>query len=241
MMGRRVGVFALIFMAFMVRAGAADLNIAVDRSTEMPWSAFANGEIVGGIHRDIGVALAQRLGRRPHFVILPRRRVPLALASGQADIACVLLPEWLPGTYRWTDPFVWNGDVVITARTVAQPSSIEALAGEPIGTINGFAYPPLNQALGKNFIRDDAPDASTNLRKLELGHLKHVVVNERYFEYQRRRGYPKVPIYPPLVVARQQLPCALSPASSVPLKALNDAIGEVVRSGELKRMLEAYR
>ncbi|MBV8605495.1 MAG: transporter substrate-binding domain-containing protein [Pelomonas sp.] len=236
----RAFVAALIALSLSV-AHAADFTLVVDRSTEMPWAAFRDGVPVDGIHRDIGAALAERLGRTARFVVLPRRRVPRALESGEADAVCVLLPAWLPGPFQWTEPFVDNADVVLTARSVPAPADIAALAGEPVGTINGFAYPALEQALGAAFVRDDAPDARTNLRKLELGHLKHVVTNQRYLEYQLRRQPLAVPVYVPLLVSRQQLGCAISPRAPFVLADVNRAIADLVRSGALQRILAKYR
>lgn len=231
----------LAALAWAGAAAASDLNIAIDQSTEMPWAALDDSGLTGGIHFDFGQSLSAHLGRTAHFVVLSRKRIPSALTSGQVDIACAMLPEWLPGHYRWTQPFLWSADVVITARTAPQPSSVIELAGKPIGTVNGFAYPALERALGKDFVRDDAPNAGTNLRKLELGHLKHVVTNQRLLEYMQRQKAFQATIYPPLVLSRQELACALSPASAVPLKAVHDAIADLVRDGTVKRILGKYR
>jgi hypothetical protein len=39
-----------------------------------------------------GLALAAKLGREAHFLLLPRKRIAMALESGQADLLCLYLP-----------------------------------------------------------------------------------------------------------------------------------------------------
>src|SRR5471032_1272944 len=87
------------------RAGAApppELVVLVDTGTEMPMAGFRDGQLVDGIHKDLGLALARKLGRAAVFHPLPRKRIAMALEAGKADLICMDLPPWLPGKFRWS-------------------------------------------------------------------------------------------------------------------------------------------
>ncbi|MBV8124623.1 MAG: transporter substrate-binding domain-containing protein [Paucibacter sp.] len=236
----KISVLALAWL-LSATVNAADLRVAVDQSTEMPWAEITEGAIVNGIHRDLGLALAARLGLQAKFVVLPRKRVPILLSSGEVDVVCAMLPEWLPGPFLWTKPFLDSTDVVLTVRSATRPTSVASLADVPLGTIVGFSYPTLETALGSHFVRDDAPSADANLRKLELGRLQHVVTNQRLLDYRSRRNALKAPTYPPLVIVRQEMSCALSPRGHVSRDSMNQAISSLRKSDALSRMLDAYR
>lgn len=226
------------------QAAAADpkeLVILLDDSTEMPQAEISGTRVWRGIHHDLGRALAKELGKRPRFLVLPRQRIPAALASGQADLICMYLPAWLPGPFDWTQPFLPNADVVITSRHAIRPRRIAALAGQPIGTILGFRYPELEARLGPRFVRDDAPNASSNLHKLQAGRTRHAVVNRLYLSYQEKLGLDAATLYPPLVLRRYQAGCALSRQGSVSLPQVDAAIDALRRNDTVSRIYRKYR
>ena len=107
--------------------------------------------------------------------------------------------------------------------------------------MRGYVYPEVNNALRGGFVRDDAPDAVTNLRKLERGRIQHALTGRRVLEYQQHIGQLKLPLHPPLVVSQVMAQCALSPGSPVGVAALNAAIRGLLADGELNRLLEKYR
>ncbi|XHS79948.1 substrate-binding periplasmic protein [Burkholderiaceae bacterium UC74_6] len=228
----------LLFSAGAVRA--EDLRFAVDESTEMPWAQMVQDRLVDGLQRDLGLALAEQMGRKAAFVVLPRKRLALALIGGDADLACALTPAWLPGPFDWSAPFIDNADVLLSSIRVQRPRKLQDLADVRIGTINGFAYPELEQALGPSFLRDDAPSAGNNLQKLEHGRIQHAVANQRYANYLRHRGLLTAPLHPPLLVGRQTMACAVSRQGQIKTAQVDAAIARLQASGQLRRLLERY-
>jgi ABC-type amino acid transport substrate-binding protein len=105
----------------------------------------------------------------------------------------------------------------------------------------GYAYPEAAQVLGAGLVRDDAPDAVANLRKLELGRVQHVLTGRRLLDYRRRAAGFALPVHPPLVVAEVLGQCGLSPRSTLALAALDAAIERLVAEGELAHILGKYR
>jgi ABC-type amino acid transport substrate-binding protein len=226
-----------------VSAPAAErpLILLVDDSAEMPSARVDKGQVLDGISRDLGQLIARRLGRRLQMLALPRRRVAGALGSGEADLLCDYLPDWLPGPFLWSRAFLPNATWVVTREDRAWPGSVQGLAGQRVGAVGGYAYPELQRALGPQLVRDDAPNGAANLRKLALGRVDHLVLSQRYLQYQQRIGAFSTPLHPPLVVGSYLSQCALSPHSSLDLTALNQALTDLSADGSLERMLQRYR
>lgn len=237
---RKLVATLLFALLLPITTSAAELRLAVDASTEMPWAEIRQDELVGGIHLALGQAIAARLGRPARFLVLPRQRLSHALEHGDVDVACVLTPEWLPGPFDWTPRFIDDADVVLSLKSVAAPQRIEDLAGVPLGTINGFHYPALEQGLGPRFVRDDAPSATHNLRKLSYGRLAHVVTNERLAVYLQSQGQLTVALHPPLVISRYRTGCAVSRHGHATAAELSAAVEKLQRSGELAQLLNQY-
>ncbi|MEQ6289089.1 transporter substrate-binding domain-containing protein [Vogesella sp. GCM10023246] len=222
-------------------ACAATLSIVVDDSTEMPLAELRDGQLLQGWHKDIGVLLAARLGREPRFLVRPRKRLPVSLASGDADIVCGYQPAWLPGPFLWSAPVAEHTDVLVTLRRAPRPPALAAVADQPVGTVLGFRYPELEAVLGAHFIRDDAPQMQANLEKLVAGRIRHVVVNSQFLDYQIKRGLFRHALHPRLLVSRTRVQCALSPHSSVSLAELNRAIRQLQARGRLQAAYNRYR
>lgn len=215
--------------------------MVVDTSAVMPEARIEGSRVLEGLHADLGAALARRLGRPVQMLALPRKRIAQALQGGEADLVCDYQSAWLPGSFGWSRPFIPDQTVLVTAVTTAAPSRLTAVASRPVGTVLGYAYPEAAAALGPGLLRDDAPDAVANLRKLALGRVPHVLTGRRLLDYQRRIGSFTLALHPPLVVAEVLGQCGLSPRSEVTLKALNTAIQGLVAEGELNRILGKYR
>jgi len=220
---------------------ATPLVMVVDTSAVMPEARIEGRHVLDGLHADLGAALARRLGRPVQMLALPRKRIAQALQSGEADLVCDYQSAWLPGPFGWSRAFIPDQTVLVTAAAAPAPERLAAVAGQPVGTVLGYAYPEAAAALGPGLKRDDAPDAVANLRKLELGRVSHVLTGRRLLDYQRRIGSFRLAVHPPLVVAEVLGQCGLSPRSEVTLKALDTAIQGVVAEGELNRILGKYR
>jgi ABC-type amino acid transport substrate-binding protein len=235
------GAAALLACTLACAQAAPPLVMLVETSALMPQARIEGDRVVEGLHLDLGQALARRLGRGLVAKPVPRRRLAEALQRGEGDLLCDYQSEWLSGSFAWSRPFIPDQALLVTAATAQAPATLAALAGQPIGTVRGYVYPEMNDALRSGFLRDDAPDAVANLHKLELGRVKHALTGRRVLEYQQRIGRFRLALHPPLVVSEVLAQCALSPSSPVGLAALNTAIQGLVGEGELNRLLAKYR
>ena len=208
---RRSLLLAGLAGAWTAQAKEPPLQVLIDGSIEMPQALFKDGRPVDGLQVLLALELGQRLGRSVRFRLAPRRRIAQMLDQGQeADLICNYIPGWLPGPLQWSRPYLDDADMLVTAVRQPAPAQLQDVRGQRIGTVSGFFYPEAEAALGSGFVRDDAPNLITNLRKLASGRIDHAIVGRVTFEYLQRRGELPLSLHPPLVIAKQRVACALS-------------------------------
>ncbi|MRX09432.1 transporter substrate-binding domain-containing protein [Pseudoduganella sp. FT25W] len=215
------------------------LVVAVDTGTEMPMAAFRDNHLVDGFHKQLGEALAARLGREASFLLLPRKRIAMAMEAGQADVICLYLPSWLPGKFEWSKGFFPVAEVLVTDTSIPQPHKLQDIAGQPVATVLGYYYPELEK-LGSGFVRDDGHSSSGNLRKMAAGRLHHAITQQSTLDYYLKVG-EKLSLYPPFVIKSYKARCAVSPQGRVRLDEVNKAIDLLVKDGSVSKIISTYQ
>ena len=231
----------LLSLAALPARAAGDITFLVDTGTEMPMARFDRWQLDGGIHFDIGQALARSMGRQAKFLTLPRQRMVKALETGNADVICGYIPQWLHGRFNWTQPFLPTVEVLLTSVASERPRKLADVSGEVIGTVLGYKHPELERVLGAGFVRDDGPTTEASLRKLSVGRMRHAVTSEYIYYYRLKQRDPPMAVHPPLLVKRYMTQCAVSPKGQVTLAAVDAAIGQMVRSGGIEAIVAKYR
>ncbi len=232
---------ACCFLFTLIPARAGDLVILVDTATEMPMARFERYRLVDGIHHDIGVALARHMRRTPKFMSLPRKRIVKALEDGSADVLCSYVPEWLDGSFRWTQPFIPIVEVLIADRSVERPRDVAELAGKPIGTVLGYSHPEMVAVLGEGFVRSDGPTTESNLRKVAAGRIKYALTGKTFLDWRTRQGDLPLALHPPLVVKSYMGQCAVSPKGRVGVAEVDRAVGLMLKDGTIDAIVARYR
>lgn len=222
-------------------AKASDITFLVDTGTEMPMARFQGWQLVGGIQYDLGQALAKAMGRNAKFETLPRQRMVRALEKGSVDLICSYIPQWLPGQFGWSQPFLPMVEVLLTSVAVGRPRKLSDVSGQTIGTVLGYKYPALEQLLGNGFIRDDGPTTEASLRKLAVGRMDHVVTSEYIYHYRLKHGDSPLAVHEPLVIKRNMTQCAVSPKGRVTVADVNAGIAQMVRNGTVAEIAAKYR
>ncbi|MBB3119384.1 substrate-binding periplasmic protein [Pseudoduganella violacea] len=231
---------AALLLAAPALADPGRLIVLVATGTEMPISEFRAGELVGGIHKDLGEALAQQLGRRAQFLAMPRKRIAQTLEVGRADVLCMYMPEWLPGSFYWSSPFFPVTELLVSDRRWPRPLTVADVGGQQIATVLGYHYPELEHALGAEFVRADGPSNEINLRKLGLGRVRHAATLKALLDYRLKLG-DRLEIHPPLHVKTYLTRCAVSEKSGVTLADVNAAIAGMHRDGVIHRIVSNYQ
>jgi polar amino acid transport system substrate-binding protein len=206
----------------------------------MPLAQFKDGRLSGGILMDLGVAIAQRLGRTARFVSVPSKRVSMVLSKGEADGVCYVMPHWIDGDFNWSRPLIPNRMLVVAHARAPLVGTVAALSGQPIGTVAGYRYPEMEAALGKGFVRDDAPNGELSISKLRAGRTRYAIMGESMFDYQRRND-ASFQARSELVVASVTTQCAFSRTSTIPFAQVEHAINAMIEKGSVREILSHYR
>ena len=232
-------------LAALHPAGAADersrpLRYVLPTNQAMPLLAMQGQQPVDGLLKDIAEALATRLGRPLQYVVLPSKRAASALKRGEADVHCYVQPGWLEGELLWTQRFITSAEVVAAARDAPAIAALDALAGEPLGTVLGYRYAVPERVLGERIARRDIVDAETNLRRLALGRVRYALTDRLSLQHFIKR-HPEAGLREVLEFDRTELGCAISPREAGALDAINQALRRMRSEGRLDQILDRYR
>ncbi|MBH9576600.1 substrate-binding periplasmic protein [Inhella proteolytica] len=234
---------ALLLASCLCAAAQAQeiVFVAPTNHTEPIASFGAGGLLQGGILKDIGDRLAERLQRKPRYLPVPSRRVSETLRKGEADLVCYVLPGWLEGEYRWSVPVLPNAEVVAARPEAPDIQRLDELQNQQVGTVIGYGYTHLLAEPGQPlpFIRQDALNTRSNLDKLAAGRMAYAISEELTLrDYVRR--HPKSRLRVVMTVARYTAQCAQSLQSRLDFEGINQQLAAMVREGEIRRILARY-
>lgn len=229
-------IIAILF-ARLLNADAAEL-IVMQKEELQQKSSSAPSPL--RFQAALGQALAEQMNRKVRYLDLPRKRFAEALEAGEGDILCGYLPDWLPGAFDWSKPFLPVTEIVVTAKRAKKPASILELKGQRIGTLIGFVYPDLEKALGENFIRDDAPSIESSMRKLATGRFDHVATTAAGLHSQTMQKDFSLPLHAPLTIKEFKTQCAISKNGNVKVDEVNKAIDTILKNGKLTDLIQHY-
>ena len=222
---------------------ADELVFAVSTGSAMPMTDFRNGALAAGLLKDFGDALARELHKTPRYLPVPRKRVEAPLASGQADLLCDLRPEWLEGKdWRWTEAIFNNRQIVVSRRDTPAVKKIADLHELRTGTILGYRYAEIEQALGAHFVRDDALSDDANLAKLLRNRFSYMLTNSLYYDYQRKTNPGREHLNPQVFqIMNFDTYCALPPHGKLDPASVDKAIQTLKKRGDIQSMLDQFR
>ena len=195
-----------------------------------------SGPRKAGFQEGLGNALAKQLRMKVRFIGLPRKRMMSALESGEGDIVCGYLPAWFQGDVAWSRTFIPTSEVLIASKRVPAPTSIESVRGKTVGTVLGFHYPDIEQALGADFVRDDAPSLNLTVRKWQAGRFDYFLTTGQSIDKQFPHGELAAG-YNLLVVSEVKSGCAVSRKGNVTVAEISAALDALEKNGEMARLL----
>jgi ABC-type amino acid transport substrate-binding protein len=221
-------------------AAQTDLVMLAPLDTSMPIARFQNGALAGGIIKDVGDMLAQRLGRRASYLSVDVNGVTPALTGGRADGMCYVLPSWIDGDYNWSTPLFPDAEMVAAMGDAPHLRSLRDLRDKPVGTVAGYRYPRVEQVLGKHFARVDAESMDLNLRELGKGNGQYAIIGEAVLAYLHRND-PVLRLRPELVFSTYKAGCAFSRLTHVPFQDINRTLDAMLKDGASDQILARYR
>ncbi|WP_374511776.1 substrate-binding periplasmic protein [Niveibacterium sp.] len=232
----------LLCCAFAVPACAAEsIVFAVTAENHLPIADIQGETLRSGLLKDIGDALAMRIGRKPEYRVLPSKRLDAALTAGEVDVACNQTPEWRSAALIWTAPLFQDRGWLVVRTSRPPVRKMEELAGKRVGMVQGYVYvdpPPEVQA---RLERDDAPSMRANIEKFLCGYNDYALVNELSFRYYLKQTGRVVAIHPPLMQPIFEPACGISPRSRISAAKIQRAAADLVAEHAMSRLLERYR
>jgi ABC-type amino acid transport substrate-binding protein len=221
-------------------AGPGELVMLAPLDQAMPIVRFQGGALSGGIVKDVGDALAQRLGRRPVYLNADSPDVTPALSSGRADGMCYLLPFWVDGDYNWTPPMLPDAEMIAARSDTPHLRSLKDLKDKPVGTVVGYRYPRVELVLGHRFKRVDAANMNQNIQQMVAGKVPYTMISEATLNYLHR-VQPGLKVRSELVFSSYKAQCAFSLKSSIPFDEVSKAVDALIKDGSIDQIMARYR
>lgn len=230
---------------------AAPVRFMVTESATMPLALIerdAGGvpRLVDGILLDWQRALAKGLGRPAEYVVIPRRREDIAMASTKSDIRCAMSPEWIPtearDDYFWPAPWLHVREVLVGPPGTAAIRDESAFKGQRVGTVAGYHYPSLEPHFASGRLaRDDAPTEAAALGKLQRGHLRLTIMREMDLRYLLQGSMKGAALESStLVINDVPMHCGLARKGSVRLDRFEAVQQQLIQSGVLQQIARRY-
>lgn len=240
MLKRIVRVLVLVAGLAGLAAHGQELRMIAPLNQTMPLAQFQHDKLTGGILKDLGDAIAERVGRRSVYVSVSGDQVSQALRAGRADGICYVRPFWIDGDFDWTRPLIPDAELV-AAREGAPPiRSLADLRDRAVGTVSGYRYPRVEQVLGLRFQRSDAPSMEENLRNLIAGTVRYTVISQITLGYQMRQN-KALKLRSDLVYASFTAQCAFSRRGRIPFAEVSQAVNALIDEGVVDEILGRYR
>jgi polar amino acid transport system substrate-binding protein len=233
-------ILALLLPFGLARADSDPLRMIAPLNQAMPLASFDGDKLTGGILKDLGDAIGQRLGRHSVYVSVAGDAVGAALSKGKADGICYVRPFWIDGAFDWSRPLIPDSELVASHPDEPVVRSLLDLRDRPVGTVKGYRYPRVEQVLGLRFRRIDSLTMEDNLRNVMLGNARHTVLAQSTLAYQLKIN-KSLRLRPDLTFASFTAQCAFSRRGNVPFSDVDKAINSLIDDGSVKRILARYR
>jgi ABC-type amino acid transport substrate-binding protein len=231
---------ALSLFSATALAAPGELVMLAPLDQAMPIARIQNGVISGGVVKDFGDALAQRLGRRAVYLNADSMDVKPALSSGRADGMCYVVPFWIDGDYNWSPPLFPDAEMIAARHDVPHLQSLKDLRDKQVGTVIRYRYQRVEQVLGRHFRRVDAANMEANIEQMLAGKLPYTMISESSLNYLNRVT-PGLKVRADLVFSAYKAQCAFSKQSAIPFTEISHAINSLVRDGSIDQILARYR
>ncbi|GEM_PF-1619371 len=213
-----------------------------------PPFAIVEGDVLsGGLIKDIGDAIANKLKLTPHYLDLPVARIELHLKEGYVDADCITNRKWKtsPDNYYWSQTLFKGSDRLLVRKgTDFSIDEFKDLEGKRLGVYNGYVY----HAAIMDMIADGKVQAvkvnsvEKGVLLLKLGRLDALIDFGVLLSFQMKTADPESElVFAPLIADEYELSCAYSKTSSVAKEDFDRALSELIKEGYITKILAKYR
>jgi len=242
----------LLFLAITVTLSTSSVSAAEKKllrfsassSWSMPYGEIKEGALVNGIMLDFAKAISKEMDLEPQIIVLPRNRTEQGALTGAYDIRCHLTKKWVPDPdlFIWSGPLFMFSTIIIGHKNTPPIKKLSDLNGKVIGTVLGYSYPDLKDAIDQGQIfRDDTDNQTAAHHKVAAGNNLYAVTEKHAFNYYlktsgKQRQFAKWEFE----LSRDNSYCAILKKSKVDPQQINKAIQNLQRNGTFKKILDRY-
>lgn len=240
-------VFLCLAALFMPKVAAGEtLIVAFGSHNAEPYAFIEQGQLSGGIIRDIMDEVGKELAMEVRYLNVPRKRMESYLRTGKAHLRLLANPRWVsePEQYRWSLPLFRELDIFVVSATNAFPiTAIDDLQGKRVGTILGYRYPKLMEKFAaRQVFRDDVKCLEANFLKLKEGRIDCLVDSEILISYYLRKNrVQKDYVVGEMRASSHDVRAMLSRQLPVPFERIDAAFKKLRDSGKIRQILDSYR
>ena len=213
-------------------------------ATEGTWSPWTfhdeNGKLTG-YDIEVGRLIAQNLGVEPQFVEGKWDGLLAGISAGRYDIMIngVDMTAERQKAYRFTDPYAYNRTVAVVSDQNDTVKSMTDLKGKRTANTISSTYAEIAERYGAKVVGVD--DLNQTFELLLSGRID-ATLNAEVVYYDYKKVHPQVPIKIAAVADEMtSVGIPMKKEGTEKLQAeLNRILGELRKSGELKKLSEHF-
>ncbi len=203
------------------------------------------GTIVSGIGIELPSLIARQSGLTPVRLPISRNRIESALRDGTVDVICLVNKKWVSSVkdFYWSGTMFSTTELLVRRHDADDIQSLKGLKGQTVGTVTGYSYPPLDEALHSGAVmREDAPTELNMLKKMLAGRSKYGLIDSINYDYFLRDPANKSMFAShPLILGTNDVECGVSKKSRVPYEQLAAAFQAIARKKLAEEIVAKYR
>lgn len=258
----RTGTFGLVMMWTFSTSTCASDRASFDENSSEPvgkvvfayWAeapepfgqAAIPKEHHKGLIREIGLLIADALGREAVFKPLPGGRIQLELAGGNVDMNCLSSPKWgvQPTPVSWTIPIFHGGEgPIMRADEADAVVDIESLIGKRISLYEKYTYDgPLKALVDSGRIEVTLVDTfDRGLELLQLNRIDaHMEFSSVAYSRLEQSEYGLSLELAPLRTDTFGYSCAVADHFAEHMDEINTFIRTSQQNGQISELLQKY-
>ncbi len=221
------------------------IRFSASNSWSEPFAIYdRKKELKGGAVKEFMDALAEKMGRRPSYLTLPRKVVDGAAKKGSIDARCYVMESWVEDSaaYEWSKPMFDIVNVIAFPIGVTPVKKLEDLKGKTLGTVLGYRYPSLDPLFVEDGIkRSDAISETANIQKLIVGRTQYAIVEASEFAWHlKSKGKEKFNTKDFFEIERYPVKCAVVKNGAIAIQDMDRAIDKLRQEGFFKKLTTKY-
>lgn len=239
-------IVVILLAGFLGASLAAEPLRVVSYQGGHPPFMFPEGDATSGIYRDIFDRITERTGVEFETVHLPFPRAQKMFDAGQIHVEPGINPVWrgdaeVPGLF--SRPFADSVDILLFRPGTRRDVEVAAdLAGQAVGTIQGYVYPLFTEAFENgSVVRDDAIEERGVLEKLVAGRYDVAILNDAIARFWRKRHPEFEDFEIGDVVGQAEIMFRVHPSRAEELAKIDAALEEMIAAGEIEAIYAKYR